>query len=499
MSEQLLPVQIPPGVVRNGTEYAVGGRWYDSDKVRFFAGQARPLGGWTSVFASPLAHPPRAMLTWRTNSGAAWAAIGHSAGLFVSKFGGTEYDITPVSFTAGADNQVEGAGYGTGSYGGGTYGDPATTPVLQPLSVWHLDTWGENLVGCMNGDGKIYEWTLATASPAAVVTNAPTGCIGVMVTEQRHMMALGASSNPRLLMWSDKEANTVWTPGTSNEAGDLELQTPGAIKQGLKVKGYNLILTDVDAHRVEYIGYPLIYSRKRVGNDCGTLGQKAGVSTDTFGVWMGHAGWWIYDGTAVRPLDSDVQDYVYGRMNPAAAAKVACGHNGTYGEIWWWYPGPGANEPDSYVVWNYRENHWTIGSMDRTCWTDIGAFPYPYGCSSTGYGYRHEDGLLNAGASMVGERYLRSGAFDLADGVEVMHVRKIIPDEKAAGAVNVTFYTRYTPMGTEYTKGPYTIRADGYTDARFSGRQMCIKLANTDDSDWRIGKFRLEGTTGGNR
>ena len=274
----MFPLQIPPGVFRNSTEYATGGRWFDTNLVRFYAGQARPVGGWNKVTATPLTGKCRALLAWRTNGDVKWLAAGTSQKLYATKLNGTVSDITPAGFTTGSDDIIEGAGYGTGAYGSGLYGVPSTTPVVQPLSTWHLDTWGENLVGCMRGDGKIYEWALDSGTPAAVVANAPTSCIGVMVTEQRHMMALGAGGNPRQIDWSDKEDNTTWLASETNEAGSFELQSTGVIQRGLRVRGQNLILTNVDAHVVEHIGMPFIYSRQRVGTDCGVVGPLAAAS-----------------------------------------------------------------------------------------------------------------------------------------------------------------------------------------------------------------------------
>lgn len=495
----MIPLQIPPGVVRNGTEYATGGRWYDTNWVRFVAGQARPIGGWVRATSTALTGKCREMISWRTNSNAKWIALGTSSNLYATKLNGTVYDITPSGFVAGTDDIVEGSGYGIGEYGAGAYGTPRTTPSVQPLSAWHLDTWGEYLVGCMRGDGKLYEWQLDTLTDAAAIANAPTNCIGVMVTEQRHLMALGAGGNPRKIQWSHKENNTIWTPSTTNEAGGIELQTSGTIQRGMRVRGQNLILTDTDAHAVTHVGFPLVYGRERVGTDCGIIGPCAGVGVESFGAWMGQQGFWIYEGSGVRPLPSDVQDYVFSRINRSAAAKTRAGHNGTFGEIWWFYPSGNSTEPNSYCIWNYRDNVWAIGELARTAWIDAGTFPYPFATGTDNHIYRHEDTRLDNGASRAGSIYMRSGAIDFENGSDVFHIRKVLPDEKQAGAVNVTFHTRFTPMGDETVKGPYTIRQDGYTDCRFSGRQLSIKVTSADDSDWRIGKFRLEGTVGGKR
>ena len=40
-------LEIPPGVVRAGTQYDSRGRWYDTQLVRWWHGALQPWGGWT--------------------------------------------------------------------------------------------------------------------------------------------------------------------------------------------------------------------------------------------------------------------------------------------------------------------------------------------------------------------------------------------------------------------------------------------------------------------
>jgi hypothetical protein len=96
-------------------------------------------------------------------------------------------------------------------------------------------------VAANQDDGKLYQWELNTATPAAVITNAPTSCRSLVVSEERFLFALGAGGNPKLVQWSDRENNTIWTPSATNEAGDLELQTTGLIMCGVRVRGQTLI------------------------------------------------------------------------------------------------------------------------------------------------------------------------------------------------------------------------------------------------------------------
>ena len=119
----------------------------------------------------------------------------------------------------------------------------------------------------------------------------------MLVTEERFVFALGAGGNPRKVQWSDREANTVWTPSATNEAGDMELQTTGRIMCGTPMRGRTLILTDNDAHVATYSGPPFVYGFERVGTACGISSRKALVSIDEGAFWMGHRGFFTFDGS----------------------------------------------------------------------------------------------------------------------------------------------------------------------------------------------------------
>ena len=58
-------------------------------------------------------------------------------------------------------------------------------------------------------------------------------------------------------------------------------------------------------------------------------------------------------------------------------------------------------EPDSYVTFNYAHNIWTVGTMDRTCWSDsFGVREVPFAFDIDGYLYNHETGNSADGGDM---------------------------------------------------------------------------------------------------
>ncbi len=289
----LIPLNIPAGVYRNGTEYQSKGRYFDANLVRWFEGTLRPLGGWRKKSESQMTGKCRGLITWRDNSADRWIAAGTHSKLYAMNEAGTLKDITPTGFTAGSADGVSKVGYGYGPYGAYAYGVARPdTGSFTPATTWSLDTWGEYLVGCSNSDGKLYEWQLGFSTPtlAAAITNAPTGNEAVMTTSERFVFALGAGGNTRKVAWCDQEDNTVWTPAADNQAGDFELTTVGDIKCGKRVRGLSIIFTDVDVHTATYVGLPYVYSFEKVGSACGVISSQAVAAIETAAIWMSRCG-----------------------------------------------------------------------------------------------------------------------------------------------------------------------------------------------------------------
>ena len=483
----------PAGLFRNGTIYQSKGRWYDANLARFQQDQIKPVGGWQlrSTSASQFTGIARSILTWRDNTPNNWIAVGTSSHLYVQDESGVNHDITPAGYTAGRDDASQNTGYGAGTYGNGYYGaPPPSTASLLPATVWSLDAFGQNLVGCADSDGKIYQWTLNTASPAAVVSGAPTSCAGLVVTQDGFLFALGATGDGRRVAWCDQQNLATWTPAATNQAGDYDLATGGTLQCGKAIPGGALLFTDVDVWRASYIGAPLVYGFQRVGVGCGVISKGAVASRDSLAVWMGKNGaFWLFDGQSVRPLDCDVLDHV-SSFNVNQASKITTVHLADQGEVWWFYPSASSNENDSYVAWCYREserlgrNIWTFGTLARTCGENRGIFVNPLMVDSSGYLYEHETGLNYGGATP----YLETGAIEIAQGEYMAEVQRVIPDQVSDGQLQATFYLRMWPNGPETTLVPVSLVSP--TDVLFQASEIRVRFSGT--GPWRIGNMRLD-------
>jgi len=495
----LLPLKLPAGVYKNGTDFQAAGRWLDSHLVRWTENTIRPIGGWVTFTEDEAADPLRGSLSWKDNNGNLYLAAGSADNLYAYKPDGTLVEITPTAGLAtGYVHAQLNTGYGGSFYGRDYYGTERVDATSSlPATTWALDNWGEYMIACADSDGKIYEWQSdrTTPTPAALIANAPTNNRSIIVTEERFLFALGSGGNPRQVSWSDREDNTTWTAAATNEAGDLELQTNGFIECAFKVRGQTLILTDQDAHSATYIGAPYVYSFQRVGNACGIVSKKGGAAAEGSAFWMGNNGFFMYDGTSARDLPCEVSDYIFRSINRDQISKVFAVPNRKYNEIWWFYPTGDSLENNAYVTYNYAENTWYVGNLGRTTGVDAGVFRNPMWFCATGkVPHTHEIGFDYHDA---GTPYAETGAISLGSGDTVMKVVQMIPDELTQGDVTATFKTRFHPNDTERSYGAYTM--SNPTSIRFTGRQVKMRIDGARLADWRIGTNRLQVVAGGKR
>lgn len=489
-----LPLELPPGIYKPGSVYMAKGRWYDSNLIRWYEGNPQPIGGWSEIIAAAAvgSKPVRGMLSWRINSGVNRMMLGTYAKAFV--YESAANDVTPsAGFTAGTDT----------------------------FQSWQFDVFGEDVVACLpkygaTGDGKLWYYDASASSGTAAMTvldaSAPTTNRGVFVTPERFIVALGAGGDPRLIQWADRESISDWTAVATNQAGEFPLASTGTLLRGMRGRGESLVWTTTDLWAMRYVGTNDVYDISQIGSQCGAIGARAMCMVDGKALWMGRNGFYIYDGF-VRPLPSEVGDFVFGRqpagsnlVNPVGAGLdrsladlVVAVPNTQFGEVTWYYPSVGTSgtgaENDRYVTYNYVAGWWAVGALARTGGVEDGgdtAFGRPILAAPSGQVFMHETPATSTVADWGSTTpYLTSGPIELGEGDRLMMARRYIPDAKALGQWQTTLYTSMYPTGSETTNGPYT--SANPTDIRLTARQMRVKVeAVTGSYTHRLGTPRLE-------
>lgn len=505
MVSDLIPIKLPPGFFRNGTEYESKGRWYDGDQVRWHNGVIKPIGGWRRVLSggATLTGKARAMLAWRGNSGFRYNAIGTNEKLYISS-GGSYSDATPAAFVTGRADAVEGPGYGAGPYGDDSYGTQrsAGTLVLD-ASVWMLDTWGQNLLACAASDGRIFEWNPSIGGLPLVVTNAPIDCIGVHVTDQNHAMALGPAGFRRRVKWCSQGDNTIWAPSGLNTAGSIDLKSEGNIVVAELVGTDTIIWTTTDVHAADYLGPPYVYRNRRIdGDNCGAISIGGVIVVGGTAYWMSPAKQFHTYNGQVRTIPCEVWDYVFGDFNYLQRSKVQAFATSDFNEVGWNYCSADSTECDRRVLYNIALDKFYFDTIGRTVWMDKGVYVNPLAVDGDGVLWEHEVGMLADGASRVGQVYIMSGPAEIGSGDRIIYSNLMVPDV-TSGAWSLTLKTRTAPMGalvnTDGSPHTLTPNSEGYVPVRIGARQASQRYDLLQDVDARIGTNRFKIAAGGKR
>jgi hypothetical protein len=93
-----IKLQFRPGIVRDTTNYANEGGWFECDKVRFFSGFPQKIGGWIEATPNRAIGTCRQMWNWITSYTDNLLAVGTNVKVYI-EVGGVFYDITPLRTT----------------------------------------------------------------------------------------------------------------------------------------------------------------------------------------------------------------------------------------------------------------------------------------------------------------------------------------------------------------------------------------------------------------
>lgn len=408
----------------------------------------------------------------------------------------------------GPVTNTPGYGWGAGTWGASTWGTARTVgSVTIAMRQWSLDNFGENLLANPKSN-RIYQWvkTSGTTTRAQMVTASPSCDFMVVSQENRQVLAFGAvdvssgAYDPLLVRWCSTEDINDWVPSATNAAGFFRVNSGNGYMCAINSRLNTLAWTDKSLYNMSYEGPPYIYSVKLIDTNCGAISQHAAAEFGGSVYWMGPENFYSYSGGGVQIMNCPVRKYVYDRLDLDQGAKVYCGINPQFREIWWFYESTSSTEIDSYVKYNTIEKAWDYGSMSRTSWLNPVIFNVPYATGSDSIYYAHEVGV-DADTSAI-ESYIESGDFDLGDGQAVIFADRIIPDfADMSGNANIQVGTKLYPNSTPINKGPYPVTsATTLINFRARGRQMNYRIISSGTGDfWRLGALRFSVSADGER
>lgn len=440
--------------------------------------------------------------------------ITHSSAASSSATGGGASVTYSYEINCGLEDSADGFGFGVGVFGASTFGTPRTTTdtggILLRCRTWTLWNYGEDLLACP-WDANIYTYDTSAGGVATLLANAPTTNVGIFVTPERIVVALGASDNRLSVATSDITSNTVWTPASSNQATTYQLQSGSELLGGRPLRGgSNMLWTDVDAILQTYLGRSPWWSYRSQGGGTGLIGPLAHAELDGDAYWMGRDAFQMFDGfTREMPRQEDVKSYIFDKdVNTNAKAidfkqrhKTVAFRLPQFREIWWLYQSvDSTDDVNRYVMFNIDEQVWYTGPLLRSCYTDALMLDYPIAVAPTGEIYEHEKGTDDDSAAL--EKKIRSSYLDIGDGERNMEILGLYSDfQNQAGDVTLNLYTRDAPQGTVRTEGPYTLSTTSeLVDTRAAGKFVSVEfVSNVIGGKFRMGAPRLMLRAAGDR
>jgi len=436
--------------------------------------------------------------------------------------GNAEYQINP-----GPAFSTSAYGWGTDGYGLGGWGEPSTVSnVTLAARQWSLDNFGEDLIATqLNGGTYRWDTSVGVGTRAAIVANAPTTSrLSLVSSPDRHLILFGtetiigdpAKQDDLFLRFSDQEDINNYTPTAENTAGSLRIADGSRIIAAERSRGQTLVWTDTSLHSLQFIGPPFTFGLRQLGQNCGIIGQHAGIDLNGNSFWMSQDSFYLFDGS-VKKLPCTVEQFVFNNINQTASENAFAGHNGEFNEILWFYARTGSDQINAVVAFNYQEQTWWTGTLARTSWIDRETYDNPIATQYLGNTtannetilgltagatqiYLHEQGTDADGQAM--NAYLKSGAVQIGQGDDFSFVSKLIPDvQNQSGTLNLDFeFLRYPNDANAVTKSTSFTSGTEKVDLRGRGRQFTANIvSNTTGTAWRLGTMRFDIQPDGRR
>jgi len=467
------------------------------------------------------------------------------------------------------------------------WGSTASQGIGVQLRLWSSANYGQNLIINPAG-GAMYYWVV-DSNPSIYYraqilshnnsntqdgtaywqtdTTCPSLVNYVMVSDSSNfVIAFGCNDpsgtvtttalDPLLVRWSDQQNILTWLPSLTNQAGSYRLSQGSQIVTAIQTRQEILIFTDSAVYNMQYLGPPYVWGFQIMGDNMSIMGPNAVATVNNITYWMGYNKFYVYTGT-VSTLPCAVRQYIFDNINLTQSAQVYAGTNEAYNEIWWFYCSVTGTNPDGsqgsgttsnpnnimdrYVVYNYLDQTWYYGGMNRSSWlySPLRQTPIatPYGTTSSGASYGgllvyHENGVDDGTTNPPSpiNAYVQSSDFDIGDGNNFGFIWRCIPDINFTGStvnqpsVTMTFLPRQF-SGSAYgvSNDPTVASTQDYTlkreyivqqftpqiYVRARGRQMAFRIESgayipTNPKNgvgvaWQSGSNRLDIRPDGRR
>lgn len=386
----------------------------------------------------------------------------------------------------------------------------ATSIVVGTFSSnWFFAQFGDYVI-CLNG-GAPLKYTISLGSGTTLGGSPPTSSYAAIVND--FVFLAGNSTNQNRVYWSAINNAEGWTGGT-NQSDIQDLPDGGAIT-GLAGGEFGLVFQDTAIHMFEYVGSPIIFSRRKVSSSVGALchGSIAQHGRQTF--FYSRRGFYKFIDGDIAPIGRNKVDRTFRTTYSVSEItnNLRCTVDPERSLVIW-------SMPDRLWVYNFENDMWSdifvpgiagisTGRTASLTLEDI-AVTFP---SIEDVTPSFDDPFWNGGSPMllITKTDNKLYGFGAADNLEasfrfpqlelnpgkVSHVRnsRIIGNmESAKVSIDCRAKMGDDPLNIVSTD----FRSNGEVPIRASGRYLQPEITLGADALWSsVQAFDLEATAGG--
>ena len=217
-------------------------------------------------------------------------------------------------------------------------------------SPWRFGQFGNFVIG-VNGDAPV-KYTITTGLAASLGGSPPDASMIAIVRDQ--VFLAGDSTARNTVTWSGLNDAEGWTIGT-NQCDSQQIPDGGNIT-GLAGGEYGLVFQGGAIHVFEYVGTPLIYTRRKISDGIGAIGQGTIAQSGKKVFFLDRSGFHMFEDGSIEPIGVDRVDKTFFETYSVAQIKAQCRAT--------------VDPARQLVVWSMPDRIW-VYHWGKKRWSDI--------------------------------------------------------------------------------------------------------------------------------
>lgn len=252
--------------------------------------------------------------------------------------------------------------------------------VLSASDRWQSDVFGEFCILNNGVNVPLYSWNSATSStdgsvfreiPGWGASNSPGGGVAVIRSFKNFLMALGLSTDPYTVFWSDEGQPGAFPQSwdysdTTKLAGFNSLSAAdGHLVDGQPLGDSFIVYTQFATYAAVISGGRSIFSWRRLW-PWGALNADCVVQFENAHFVVANEALLVHDGTSNRRVaDQRVERQLFGEI--ADLSTVRCVRSLQSNEVIIYYATGSSVTPNRALIWNWQANTWGFRDLPNVC------------------------------------------------------------------------------------------------------------------------------------